>query len=311
MEIDEKKAALVKKIAEAADAVGGVEKKGKNEAQGYKYLKAADVAKAFRHELLGRGVLLLQNEMAPEYIEYQTAKGTRGIDCRMAIEFEMTDGYASIFKMAHAQAMDTSDKAGFKAKTGALKYFLRGLGLIPDEKDDPETDSPDAEFTKKDVDAKIAAMTGEMAWRNRLKDVSTVAGFNSLLPEADKAGTAIQRLIGDKAQACGFEWNDKLYGFYDPSDVTGSLEASLLVTEADVPQTPTEALQRQADVNPVVPTSRLITDKQRKRMFAISKAKNWPEVAVRDLLGSYGFEHSTEVTMDAYEDICKALEAGQ
>lgn len=36
--------------------------------------------------------------------------------------------------------MDSGDKAIYKCKTGALKYFLRSLAIIPDEKDDPEAD---------------------------------------------------------------------------------------------------------------------------------------------------------------------------
>ncbi len=63
---------LVAKIAEACDAIGGVEKKGQNKEQGYAYQRATDVAKVFRHELFSRGCLLIPNEETPDYSEFIT-----------------------------------------------------------------------------------------------------------------------------------------------------------------------------------------------------------------------------------------------
>lgn len=131
---------LVAKIAAACDAVGGVEKKGRNQAQGYDYVKAADVAKSIRHELFSRGVILLQDEAEIEWHEFQTMKGSTMRECRLKIAYHLTDGIEEKVMHAFGVAMDSGDKAIYKAKTGALKYFLRGLGLIPDEKDDPEGD---------------------------------------------------------------------------------------------------------------------------------------------------------------------------
>jgi len=131
---------LVEKLAEACDAVGGVEKTGENKQQGYKYVKAADVAKAIRHELFKRGVVILQNEQKPEWVEFETKSGTVMKECRLAVEYIIRDAVDSITVTGYGVAMDAGDKAIYKAKTGATKYFLRGLGLIPDEKDDVEAD---------------------------------------------------------------------------------------------------------------------------------------------------------------------------
>lgn len=54
---------------------------------------------------------------------------------------------------------------------------------------------------------------------------------------------------------------------------------------------------------------RTISDKQQKRLYAISKSHNWNVDDVKSLLGRYGFEHSKEVTTDQYEAICTELEA--
>jgi hypothetical protein len=57
--------------------------------------------------------------------------------------------------------------------------------------------------------------------------------------------------------------------------------------------------------------TRLITEKQQKRMFAISKEGEWDTGNVKELLGSYGYGASEEVTRKDYEEICNILEAGQ
>jgi hypothetical protein len=138
------KLSLVAKLAAACDAVGGIDKGGYNEMQRYKYVKAADVAKAIRHEFFQRNIVLTIDEK--EYIKLRdvpTKSG--GIMPEYLLKCEVTfhDG-ESAEKLgpfgAFGVAMDSGDKAIYKAKTGCLKYVLRGIGLIPDEKDDPEAD---------------------------------------------------------------------------------------------------------------------------------------------------------------------------
>jgi hypothetical protein len=59
-----------------------------------------------------------------------------------------------------------------------------------------------------------------------------------------------------------------------------------------------------------MPNSKLISDAQRKRLYAISKEFAWGETAVKSLLAKYGFESSTEITKAKYKDICEELEHG-
>jgi hypothetical protein len=135
---------LAAKLAEACDTVGGIAKKGRNTAQGYDYVKAADVAKAIRHELFTRGVVILPNEVecTTKQIQFQNAKGEMRNSNEVVIRtaYTITDGAETLIVHGYGVAWDSGDKAVYKAKTGSLKYFLRGLGLIPDEKDDPEAD---------------------------------------------------------------------------------------------------------------------------------------------------------------------------
>jgi len=230
---------LVAKLAEACDAVGGVEKLGKNEQQNYKYVKAADVAKAIRHELFKRGIVIIPNEISAEYSEFPTKSGGTMRECRLIVDYNVTDGAETLHFMAFGTAFDSGDKAIWKAKTGVLKYFLRGLGLIPDEKDDPEFD--------------------------------------------EHGETIIKRTPAEQ----------KEFAKQKASKLKEQLEESLKVTPADEGGT------------------NRITQKQQARLFAISKTKGWPDAAVRDLLGSYGFEHSNEITVDKYDEIVGVIEKGQ
>ena len=131
---------LVDKIAEACNAVGGIEKKGRNTKHGYDYVMAADVAAAFRHELFTRGIVLLQDEESAEFTSYETNSGGMMQECRLKVRFTLRDNTGELSVCAFGVGRDTFDKAIYKAKTGATKYFLRGLGLIPDKADDPEKD---------------------------------------------------------------------------------------------------------------------------------------------------------------------------
>lgn len=132
---------LAEKLSEACAAVSFVEKHGRNEMQSYDYVKAADVAKAIRMELFNRGIMIIPTETELQTERFQTNKGGYMTEVRVKTAFVITDGKDKLEGAGWGIARDSGDKAIYKAKTGALKYFLRGLGLIPDEKDDPETDT--------------------------------------------------------------------------------------------------------------------------------------------------------------------------
>jgi ERF superfamily len=160
---------LVAKLAEACNAVGGVEKKGRNEFQNYNYVKAADVAKAIRHELFRRGVILVIDEK--EFTQTRIIKTNSGgempewllkCEVRFCSENEVLGPFG-----AFGVAADKSDKAVYKCKTGALKYVLRMIGLIPDERDDPEFDESVDEQTDPRVIDVVNSPRGHRGTRRR------------------------------------------------------------------------------------------------------------------------------------------------
>lgn len=144
---------LVSKLAEACASVGFVEKKGHNLKQNYPYLRATDVAAAIRNEFFSRSIILVCDEK--DYRQIRTIKTNSGGEmCEFLLHCEYTfmDG-ASGEKLgpfgAFGAAMDSGDKALNKAKTSALKYVIRGIGLIPDESTDPEADEKVDEFVSR------------------------------------------------------------------------------------------------------------------------------------------------------------------
>lgn len=130
---------LHEKVCEACKAIGVVPKRGHNEK--YPYQKASDVAAAFRQELFTRGVIIRQNEQEPKFQTIETNGGVPVLHCCIGVEFTLTDGKETIGPdLKHGEGWDSEGKSVYKAQTGATKYYLRGLGLIPDETDDPEYD---------------------------------------------------------------------------------------------------------------------------------------------------------------------------
>lgn len=187
------KKSLVRKLAEACDAVGGVEKKGRNEFQKYNYVKAADVAKAIRHELFRRGILVLIDEKAwTEERQIKTNSGDSIPLMRLHAEITFRDEYESVGPInAYATAFDSGDKAIYKAKTGLLKYALRGLGLIPDEKDDPEAD----ENTDLSTDGRVLSGTTKTGKKSKkLLDVQ-IRAFDSAAHQSGKTAEQVAKYL--------------------------------------------------------------------------------------------------------------------
>ena len=50
-----------------------------------------------------------------------------------------------------------------------------------------------------------------------------------------------------------------------------------------------------------------ITEAQQKRLFALAKEHNIPNEQVHDILGTYGFEFSREITKNQYDAICAEI----
>jgi len=140
--------ALAKKMVSAMGDIEAVTKSGKNEKQGYKYVKAADVANEVRSVLVKHGIAFFYSVESVEKWEVATNSGGRMFFCQLIVEVTFVDSDTgdSFAIQGIGWGSDTLDKAPYKAMTGALKYILRTAFLIPDE-EDPENDHSNAPRT--------------------------------------------------------------------------------------------------------------------------------------------------------------------
>ena len=140
----EMNAALQKKknaLRKALKEKGVLKKGGKNDFDRYKYFSEAQYKELFTELFSEYGLELKFTEL-----EYNTFEGTdKQANGRMPkIQFTLFDidtgfGEDSVIT---GEGIDKGDKAGYKAYTGALKYYLANTFMVATG-DDPEKESPD------------------------------------------------------------------------------------------------------------------------------------------------------------------------
>ena len=137
---------LAMKLVKVYEEIDHVEKRGKNSAQDYKYVKAGDLAHAVRNALLKLNVYAqaVFSEVRPWNFTTSSGKSQNAFDVLCTLTFIDADNPSGTPYIATGvgSGADFGDKGIFKAQTGALKYALRNAFLVPDDTD-PENDSGD------------------------------------------------------------------------------------------------------------------------------------------------------------------------
>lgn len=132
---------LIQKAAIVMAAVQHVPKNGHNSFHNYHYATEADITECVRAEMAAQGLMLIPSVLK---VEWRTVATRSGVDrlCTLTVEFTLTDGIQDRKLQVLGEGQDRGDKATYKAMTGALKYALLKLFLIPTG-DDPEKDAPE------------------------------------------------------------------------------------------------------------------------------------------------------------------------
>ena len=143
--LQQKKNALRKKLKEK----GILQKGGNNTYDKYKYFSEAQYKELFTELFSECGLELKFSE-----ISYDTFSGTeKQSNGRMPkLEFELMDidtGFGESTCIT-GEGIDKGDKAGYKAYTGALKYYLANTFMVATG-DDPEKDSPNEKMNDKNT----------------------------------------------------------------------------------------------------------------------------------------------------------------
>lgn len=143
---------LIKKLTEIMQEVKYIQKKGFNSFNNYKYATESDVAEKVREELANRCVMMIPNILETSYREHTNRKGNTEYITKVRMEFKFIDGETGEELIFHSEGegQDAGDKGIYKAITGAQKYALMKVFMIPTG-DDPEADSGvDERNTKED-----------------------------------------------------------------------------------------------------------------------------------------------------------------
>jgi hypothetical protein len=94
------------------------------------------------------------------------------------------------------------------------------------------------------------------------------------------------------------------------------LSARQQIAEPDPTDVPPKQEQRDAYIPPeqeelpeaTPPTDAVISDPQRKRLFAISKKAGYTDDQMKQLLNACGYQHSADVLKKHYQAICESIE---
>lgn len=143
--LQQKKNSLRKLLKEK----GILQRGGKNDFDHYSYFSEAQYKQLFTELFSECGLELKFTEL--EYGTFEgSAKQTNGRMPR--IQFDLFDIETGFFEstIITGEGMDKGDKAGYKAYTGALKYFLADTFMVATG-DDPEKDSPDQKMNQRSV----------------------------------------------------------------------------------------------------------------------------------------------------------------
>lgn len=194
--LQQKKNALRKALKEK----GILKKGGKNDFDKYSYFSEAQYKELFT-ELFSEHLL----ELKFDELDYQTFEGTeKQANGRMPkLEFELFDcetGFSETTTIT-GEGIDKGDKAGYKAYTGALKYYLANTFMVATG-DDPEKDSPDNKMnqvTEKKASAKQIEVLAKAYTGDNLTKLLEVNHLEKLADmPMKKASELIGKLKGER-----------------------------------------------------------------------------------------------------------------
>jgi len=136
-----KKNALRKMLKEK----GVLKKGGKNEYSKYSYFTEAQYKELFTELFSEVGLELKFTEI--EYATFDAGKSNGRMPKLMFTLMDIDTGYGEETVIT-GEGLDTGDKAGYKAYTGALKYYLANTFMVATG-DDPEKDTPNVKTGEK------------------------------------------------------------------------------------------------------------------------------------------------------------------
>ena len=187
---------------------GPQKKGGENKYDRYTYFSEAQYKELFT-ELLSKHKL----ELKFTELEYNTFDGPeKQANGRMPkIEFSLIDVETGFYETSviTGEGIDKGDKAGYKAYTGALKYYLADTFMVATG-DDPESESPDEKMnTKRTAKQPAPAQPAQPYYKHAspeqiarikelVRDIPALLGFYKIERIEDLTSAQAEKLIAKK-----------------------------------------------------------------------------------------------------------------
>lgn len=148
---------LAAKLAKILGEVGKVPKTGYNSFHKYNYVTENDLVYAVRDKLAAEGVFVFTSVEEQHSEIITAADGKQSLLTKVVTLHTFVDGETgeTFSVKSQGQGSDNGDKGGYKAITGAMKYFLYKCFMIPTG-DDPEGDDKTDERTAAGVTEKTS-----------------------------------------------------------------------------------------------------------------------------------------------------------
>lgn len=201
--LQSKKSAVRRELAQ----MGKIKDDATNAFDKYTYFSEAGYKQLFTKLFSTHRLELTANEVA--YESYETASEKVPNGRRVTFEFILTDIETGFYEksMISGEGFDKGDKAGYKADTGALKYYLANTFMVATG-DEAEKESPEAKGGNKGNGGKITDK--QMAFiKNHYKgeDMDRLLKANNLgqlenmsIQKASEIITKIKKIQEDKKQ---------------------------------------------------------------------------------------------------------------
>ena len=194
--LQKKKNALRKELK----GKGVLKKGGKNDFDHYSYFSEAQYKELFTELFSKHGLELKFSEISYEAFE-GTGKNANGRLAKLKFDLVDIESGFSEATVITGEGMDKGDKAGYKAYTGALKYYLADTFMVATG-DDAEKDSPESKMnqvserkaTPKQVEVLSRVYQGENL--KKLLDLCKIDCLEDM--PMDKASELIGKLKGGK-----------------------------------------------------------------------------------------------------------------
>lgn len=188
------------KLRKALKERGILQRGGKNDYDNYKYFSEAQYKQLFTELFSEHGLELTFSE-----VDYLPFEGTgKQVNGRLAkLEFFLTDIESGFTEstVITGEGMDKGDKAGYKAYTGALKYYLADTFMVATG-DDAEQESPENKMNtvseRKATAKQIAVLKKHYTGENLVKLLETNAIEQIEDIAMEKASELIGKLKGEK-----------------------------------------------------------------------------------------------------------------